>query len=159
MQTQLQGTVSVPPTPHPVHHLLAQDRGAWPGLDPISSHALRSGAPDRSACLPPEPPWDAILCRTQEVAVPTVLALGVSVGGSRAAQITAQLKPRGVTGSRVTPPQVFDGQDGASRPLGTFTRRELLGLTLNSTSNHLRLEFDSNGADTAAGFQLSYTSE
>lgn len=57
------------------------------------------------------------------------------------------------------PSQVFDGRDSTSRPLGTFTRRELLGLTLNSTSNHLRLEFNSNGADTAAGFQLSYTSE
>lgn len=54
---------------------------------------------------------------------------------------------------------MFDGRDGASRPLGTFTRRELLGLTLNSTSNHLRLEFDSDGADTAPGFQLSYSSE
>ncbi|XP_045432188.1 CUB and sushi domain-containing protein 1 isoform X1 [Pipistrellus kuhlii] len=54
--------------------------------------------------------------------------------------------------------RVFDGRDGASRPLGTFTGRELLGLTLNSTSNHLRLEFDSDGADTAPGFQLSYSS-
>ncbi|XP_035867009.1 CUB and sushi domain-containing protein 1 [Phyllostomus discolor] len=54
--------------------------------------------------------------------------------------------------------KVYDGKDSASRPLGTFTESQLMGLTLNSTSNHLRLEFTSNGSDTAQGFQLTYTS-
>ncbi|KAM5312551.1 CUB and sushi domain-containing protein 1 [Glossophaga mutica] len=54
--------------------------------------------------------------------------------------------------------KVYDGKDSTSRPLGTFTKSELMGLTLNSTSNHLRLEFTSNGSDTAQGFQLAYTS-
>uniref|UniRef100_A0A8C8Z1K4 CUB and Sushi multiple domains 1 n=1 Tax=Prolemur simus TaxID=1328070 RepID=A0A8C8Z1K4_PROSS len=54
--------------------------------------------------------------------------------------------------------KVFDGKDGSSRPLGAFTRNELTGLTLNSTSNHLWLEFNTNGSDTAQGFQLTYTS-
>ena len=34
-------------------------------------------------------------------------------------------------------PQVYDGKDSSSRPLGAFTRNELVGLILNSTSNHL----------------------
>ncbi|XP_040823013.1 CUB and sushi domain-containing protein 1 [Ochotona curzoniae] len=54
--------------------------------------------------------------------------------------------------------KVYDGKDSSSRPLGAFTKNELLGLTLNSTSNHLWLEFNTNGSDTAQGFQLSYTS-
>ncbi|XP_075853394.1 CUB and sushi domain-containing protein 1 isoform X2 [Microcebus murinus] len=54
--------------------------------------------------------------------------------------------------------KVYDGKDSSSRPLGAFTKSELLGLTLNSTSNHLWLEFNSNGSDTDQGFQLTYTS-
>ncbi|EDM08947.1 rCG43134 [Rattus norvegicus] len=54
--------------------------------------------------------------------------------------------------------KVYDGKDSSSRSLGVFTRSELMGLVLNSTSNHLRLEFNSNGSDTAQGFQLTYTS-
>ncbi|XP_055145238.2 CUB and sushi domain-containing protein 1 isoform X2 [Symphalangus syndactylus] len=54
--------------------------------------------------------------------------------------------------------KVYDGKDSSSRPLGTFTKNELLGLILNSTSNHLWLEFNSNGSDTDPGFQLTYTS-
>ncbi|XP_064225865.1 CUB and sushi domain-containing protein 1 [Aotus nancymaae] len=54
--------------------------------------------------------------------------------------------------------KVYDGKDSSSRPLGTFTKNELLGLILNSTSNHLWLEFNTNGSDTDQGFQLTYTS-
>ncbi|XP_058522650.1 CUB and sushi domain-containing protein 1 [Ochotona princeps] len=54
--------------------------------------------------------------------------------------------------------KVYDGKDSSSRPLGAFTKNELLGLTLNSTSNHLWLEFNTNGSDTDQGFQLTYTS-
>ncbi|KAI4529740.1 hypothetical protein MG293_020418, partial [Ovis ammon polii] len=54
--------------------------------------------------------------------------------------------------------KVYDGKDSSSRPLGAFTRNELVGLVLNSTSNHLWLEFNSNGSDTDQGFQLTYTS-
>uniref|UniRef100_A0A2I3GDK1 CUB and Sushi multiple domains 1 n=1 Tax=Nomascus leucogenys TaxID=61853 RepID=A0A2I3GDK1_NOMLE len=54
--------------------------------------------------------------------------------------------------------KVYDGKDSSSRPLGTFTKNELLGLILNSTSNHLWLEFNTNGSDTNQGFQLTYTS-
>ncbi|XP_022426555.1 CUB and sushi domain-containing protein 1 [Delphinapterus leucas] len=54
--------------------------------------------------------------------------------------------------------KVYDGRDSSSRPLGAFTKNELTGLILNSTSNHLWLEFNSNGSDTDQGFQLTYTS-
>ncbi|EGV97116.1 CUB and sushi domain-containing protein 1 [Cricetulus griseus] len=54
--------------------------------------------------------------------------------------------------------KVFDGKDSSSRSLGVFTKSELMGQVLNSTSNHLRLEFNTNGSDTAQGFQLTYTS-
>ncbi|XP_023598845.1 CUB and sushi domain-containing protein 1-like [Trichechus manatus latirostris] len=54
--------------------------------------------------------------------------------------------------------KVYDGKDSSSRPLGAFTRNEMLGLFLNSTSNHLWLEFNTNGSDTDQGFQLTYTS-
>lgn len=81
-----------------------------------------------------------------------------SVGGPPGG--TAKSKPPwGRASHAVTSPQVYDGRDSAARPLGTFTKSELMGLTLNSTSNHLRLEFTSNGSDTAQGFQLAYTSE
>ncbi|XP_054992155.1 CUB and sushi domain-containing protein 1 isoform X1 [Sorex araneus] len=54
--------------------------------------------------------------------------------------------------------KVFDGRDSSARPLGAFSRNELSGLVLNSTSNHLWLEFNTNGSGTAPGFQLTYTS-
>lgn len=62
-------------------------------------------------------------------------------------------------GPSVNSLQVYDGKDTSSRPLGTFTKNELLGLTLNSTSNHLWLEFNSNASDTEQGFQLTYSSK
>ncbi|XP_073531495.1 CUB and sushi domain-containing protein 1 isoform X2 [Phyllobates terribilis] len=54
--------------------------------------------------------------------------------------------------------RVHDGKDGSSRLLGAFTKNELLKLTLNSTSNHLWIEFNTNGSDTDIGFHLVYNS-
>uniref|UniRef100_A0A670YQB1 CUB and Sushi multiple domains 1 n=1 Tax=Pseudonaja textilis TaxID=8673 RepID=A0A670YQB1_PSETE len=54
--------------------------------------------------------------------------------------------------------EVYDGKDSSSRLLGTFTKMELLELILNSTSNHLWIEFNSNGSDTEQGFHITYTS-
>ncbi|KAI5211293.1 Cub And Sushi Domain-Containing Protein 1 [Manis pentadactyla] len=54
--------------------------------------------------------------------------------------------------------KIYDGKDSSSRQLGAFTENEMLGLLLNSTSNHLWLEFNTNGSDTDQGFQLTYTS-
>uniref|UniRef100_A0A8D0BPV5 CUB and Sushi multiple domains 1 n=1 Tax=Salvator merianae TaxID=96440 RepID=A0A8D0BPV5_SALMN len=54
--------------------------------------------------------------------------------------------------------KVYDGKDSSSRLLGSFTKNYLIGLILNSTSNHVWIEFNSNGSDTDQGFQLTYTS-
>ncbi|KAM4694506.1 CUB and sushi domain-containing protein 1 [Discoglossus pictus] len=54
--------------------------------------------------------------------------------------------------------KVYDGKDSSSRLLGAFTKNELMKLTLNSTSNHLWIEFNTNGSDTDLGFQLTYSS-
>ncbi|XP_062981165.1 CUB and sushi domain-containing protein 1 [Elgaria multicarinata webbii] len=54
--------------------------------------------------------------------------------------------------------KVYDGPDSSSRLLGAFTKNELIEQILNSTSNHLRIEFYTNGSDTDQGFQLTYTS-
>ncbi|XP_072107222.1 CUB and sushi domain-containing protein 1a [Mobula birostris] len=54
--------------------------------------------------------------------------------------------------------KVYDGKDNSFRRLGVFTKSELLGVTLNSTSNHMWLEFNTNGSGTDQGFDLTYTS-
>ncbi|NWY07496.1 CSMD1 protein, partial [Nothoprocta ornata] len=54
--------------------------------------------------------------------------------------------------------KVYDGKDSSSRSLGAFTKDEMMGVVLNSTSNHLWIEFNTNGSDTGQGFQLTYTS-
>ncbi|XP_067840108.1 CUB and sushi domain-containing protein 1-like [Heptranchias perlo] len=54
--------------------------------------------------------------------------------------------------------KVYDGKDNSFRRLGVFTKSELLGVVLNSTSNHMWLEFNTNGTDTDQGFELTYTS-
>ncbi|XP_062852030.1 CUB and sushi domain-containing protein 1-like [Trichomycterus rosablanca] len=54
--------------------------------------------------------------------------------------------------------QVYDGQDSTSRLLGNFTRSEMSNIIMNSTSNHLWIEFNSNGTGVNKGFKLIYTS-
>lgn len=55
--------------------------------------------------------------------------------------------------------KVYDGKDSSSRSLGSFTKNDMMGVILNSTSNHLWIEFNTNGSDTDQGFQLTYTSK
>lgn len=55
--------------------------------------------------------------------------------------------------------KVYDGKDSSSRSLGAFTKNDMMGVTLNSTSNHMWIEFNTNGSDTDQGFQLTYTSK
>lgn len=55
--------------------------------------------------------------------------------------------------------QVYDGENTSSRLLGNFTRDDMLGHVINSTSNRLWLEFNSNASGTNQGFRLAYTSE
>ncbi|XP_066403389.1 CUB and sushi domain-containing protein 1 [Molothrus aeneus] len=54
--------------------------------------------------------------------------------------------------------KVYDGKDSSSRSLGIFTKNDMMGVILNSTSNHMWIEFNTNGSDTDQGFQLTYTS-
>ncbi|KAI1241194.1 hypothetical protein IHE44_0009660 [Lamprotornis superbus] len=54
--------------------------------------------------------------------------------------------------------KVYDGKDSSSRSLGVFTKNDMMGIILNSTSNHMWIEFNTNGSDTDQGFQLTYTS-
>nr|XP_057944796.1 CUB and sushi domain-containing protein 1-like isoform X2 [Doryrhamphus excisus] len=54
--------------------------------------------------------------------------------------------------------RVYDGENSSSRLLGNFTSEVMMGHVLNSTSNHLWLEFNSNASGTTQGFHLTYTS-
>ncbi|XP_073482747.1 CUB and sushi domain-containing protein 1 [Aquarana catesbeiana] len=54
--------------------------------------------------------------------------------------------------------KVYDGKHSSSRLLGAFTKNELLKVILNSTSNHLWIDFNTNGSDTDIGFHLTYSS-
>ncbi|KAG7246380.1 hypothetical protein CRUP_032434, partial [Coryphaenoides rupestris] len=51
---------------------------------------------------------------------------------------------------------VYDGENGSSRLLGNFTRDDMLSVVINSTSNELSLEFNSNASGTNQGFRLTY---
>ncbi|XP_023137520.2 CUB and sushi domain-containing protein 1-like [Amphiprion ocellaris] len=54
--------------------------------------------------------------------------------------------------------KVYDGENTSSRLLGNFTHDGMMGQVMNSTSNHLWLEFNSNASGTNQGFRLTYTS-
>ncbi|XP_027870779.1 CUB and sushi domain-containing protein 1 isoform X2 [Xiphophorus couchianus] len=54
--------------------------------------------------------------------------------------------------------KVYDGENTTSRLLGNFTLDGMMGRVINSTSNHLWLEFNSNASGTDQGFRLTYTS-
>uniref|UniRef100_A0A671RP15 CUB and sushi domain-containing protein 2-like n=1 Tax=Sinocyclocheilus anshuiensis TaxID=1608454 RepID=A0A671RP15_9TELE len=54
--------------------------------------------------------------------------------------------------------KVYDGSSNNARLLGTFTGREMMDVTLNSTSSTMWLEFISNSDNTSKGFELHFTS-
>ncbi|KAG9344371.1 hypothetical protein JZ751_011040, partial [Albula glossodonta] len=54
--------------------------------------------------------------------------------------------------------KVYDGEDSTSRLLGNYTKNDMYNVIINSTSNHLWLEFNSNGTGTSKGFTLTYSS-
>ncbi|KAL2083425.1 hypothetical protein ACEWY4_021198 [Coilia grayii] len=54
--------------------------------------------------------------------------------------------------------KIYDGSDSSSRLLGNFSRREMTNTVINSTSNHLWIEFNSNGTGMDKGFRLTYSS-
>ncbi|CAB1338539.1 unnamed protein product, partial [Coregonus sp. 'balchen'] len=53
---------------------------------------------------------------------------------------------------------VYDGKDTSHRLLGNFSKTDMYNVIINSTSNHLWIEFNSNGSETNKGFRLTYSS-
>ncbi|OWK58649.1 CUB and sushi domain-containing protein 1 [Lonchura striata] len=54
--------------------------------------------------------------------------------------------------------KVYDGTNSSARLLGTFSRSELLGTSINSTSSSMWLEFITDTANTSKGFELQFSS-
>uniref|UniRef100_A0AAQ4Q019 CUB and Sushi multiple domains 1 n=1 Tax=Gasterosteus aculeatus aculeatus TaxID=481459 RepID=A0AAQ4Q019_GASAC len=54
--------------------------------------------------------------------------------------------------------KMYDGENTSSRLLGNFTNDNMMGPVINTTSNRLWLEFNSNASGTNQGFRLTYTS-
>uniref|UniRef100_A0AAZ3P372 CUB and sushi domain-containing protein 1 n=1 Tax=Oncorhynchus tshawytscha TaxID=74940 RepID=A0AAZ3P372_ONCTS len=54
--------------------------------------------------------------------------------------------------------KVYDGKDTSHRLLGNFSKTDMYNVIINSTSNHLWIEFNSNGTETNKGFRLTYSS-
>nr|XP_028594815.1 CUB and sushi domain-containing protein 2 isoform X3 [Podarcis muralis] len=54
--------------------------------------------------------------------------------------------------------KIYDGNNNSARLLGTFSRTEMLGLSVNSTSSSMWLEFISDGNSTSQGFELQFSS-
>lgn len=55
--------------------------------------------------------------------------------------------------------QVYDGSNSSARLLGSFSRSEMLGTSINSTSSSMWLEFITNSANTSKGFELQFSSK
>lgn len=55
--------------------------------------------------------------------------------------------------------QVYDGNNSSARLLGVFSRTEMLGVTLNSTSSSLWLDFITDAENTSKGFELQFSSK
>ncbi|EPY81832.1 CUB and Sushi multiple domains 2-like protein [Camelus ferus] len=54
--------------------------------------------------------------------------------------------------------KVYDGNNNSARLLGVFSRSEMLGLTLNSTSSSLWIDFITDAENTSQGFELQFSS-
>uniref|UniRef100_A0A8C3I1H3 CUB and Sushi multiple domains 2 n=1 Tax=Chrysemys picta bellii TaxID=8478 RepID=A0A8C3I1H3_CHRPI len=54
--------------------------------------------------------------------------------------------------------KVYDGNNNSARLLGSFSRTEMLGTRINSTSSSMWLEFISNSENTSKGFELQFSS-
>ncbi|XP_007435649.1 CUB and sushi domain-containing protein 2, partial [Python bivittatus] len=54
--------------------------------------------------------------------------------------------------------KIYDGNNNSARLLGSFSRAEMLGLNVNSTSSTMWLEFITDGNGTNQGFELQFSS-
>ncbi|XP_048671751.1 CUB and sushi domain-containing protein 2 isoform X3 [Marmota marmota marmota] len=69
-----------------------------------------------------------------------------------------QLKARAFELSEGDVLKVYDGNNNSARLLGVFSRSEMLGVTLNSTSSSLWLDFITDAENTSQGFELQFSS-
>ncbi|XP_046324842.1 CUB and sushi domain-containing protein 2 isoform X5 [Marmota monax] len=69
-----------------------------------------------------------------------------------------QLKARAFELSEGDILKVYDGNNNSARLLGVFSRSEMLGVTLNSTSSSLWLDFITDAENTSQGFELQFSS-
>ncbi|KAK2106413.1 CUB and sushi domain-containing protein 2 [Saguinus oedipus] len=53
---------------------------------------------------------------------------------------------------------VYDGNNNSARLLGVFSHSEMMGVTLNSTSSSLWLDFITDAENTSKGFELQFSS-
>nr|XP_045755079.1 CUB and sushi domain-containing protein 2 [Mirounga angustirostris] len=54
--------------------------------------------------------------------------------------------------------KVYDGNNNSARLLGVFSRSGMMGVTLNSTSSSLWLDFITDAENTSKGFELQFSS-
>ncbi|XP_062818489.1 CUB and sushi domain-containing protein 2 isoform X3 [Anolis carolinensis] len=54
--------------------------------------------------------------------------------------------------------KIYDGNNNSARLLGSFSRREMLGISVNSTSSTMWLDFITDGNNTSQGFELQFSS-
>uniref|UniRef100_A0A9L0I7U5 CUB and Sushi multiple domains 2 n=1 Tax=Equus asinus TaxID=9793 RepID=A0A9L0I7U5_EQUAS len=69
-----------------------------------------------------------------------------------------QLKARAFELSEGDVLKVYDGNNNSARLLGVFSRSEMMGVTLNSTSSSLWLDFITDAQNTSKGFELQFSS-
>ncbi|XP_038307699.1 CUB and sushi domain-containing protein 2 isoform X5 [Canis lupus familiaris] len=69
-----------------------------------------------------------------------------------------QLKARTFELSEGDVLKVYDGSNNSARLLGVFSRSEMTGVTLNSTSSSLWLDFITDADNTSKGFELHFSS-
>ncbi|XP_032244248.1 CUB and sushi domain-containing protein 2 isoform X5 [Phoca vitulina] len=69
-----------------------------------------------------------------------------------------QLKARTFELSEGDVLKVYDGNNNSARLLGVFSRSEMMGVTLNSTSSSLWLDFITDAENTSKGFELQFSS-
>uniref|UniRef100_A0ABI7Z9P7 CUB and Sushi multiple domains 2 n=1 Tax=Felis catus TaxID=9685 RepID=A0ABI7Z9P7_FELCA len=69
-----------------------------------------------------------------------------------------QLKARTFELSEGDVLKVYDGNNKSARLLGVFSRSEMMGVTLNSTSSSLWLDFITDAENTSKGFELQFSS-
>lgn len=102
-------------------------------------------------------PAPCLLTMSRPGAHPWCSAPRTQAAGGRTEDAAALTRGRGLGG--VLPAQVYDGSNNSARLLGVFSRSEMTGVTLNSTSSSLWLDFITDADNTSKGFELHFSSK